>query len=201
MPARALTRVIPVLAALPLAGCGLTDPYQQHSPAATTAATTTAATAGRPDQGDPAPERGGTIPTAAQAAQNRLAVDAAKGTPQATLERYAAIYLNWSAANVIAVQHRLAAVSLGQARAQALQAAASAARDPELARSHVANHGQVIAISPGRGPAGGRWVIVTSEQTSGQGDYAGLPPTLHITYAQVTRTRSGWVVSGWAPQN
>ena len=102
---------------------------------------------------------------------------------------------------MIAIQHQLAAISLGQARAQAQQAAVSAARDPQLATSRVANRGRVIAIAPGQADAAGQWVIVTSEQTTGQGDYQGLPATLHIIYAQLTSTRQGWVVSGWQPQN
>ena len=44
-------------------------------------------------------------------------------------------------------------------------------------------------------------MIVTSELTTGGGDYAGLPPTLHIIYANVTNTPGGWVVNGWQPQN
>ena len=84
----------------------------------------------------------------------------------------------------------LAAISLGQAKAQALQAAASAARDTQLLKSRVANGGSVVAITRGRGPAAGEWVLVTREQTTGQDDYAGLPPTLHVIYAQLTDTRT-----------
>ena len=127
---------------------------------------------------------------------------AGRPTPEAALERYATTYLNWNAAHVIAIQHQLAAISLGQARAQAQQAVAvSAARDPQLTTSQVANRGRVIAIAPGQADATGQWVIVTSEQTTGQGDYQDLPATLHIIYAQLTNTRQGWVISGWQPQN
>ena len=44
-------------------------------------------------------------------------------------------------------------------------------------------------------------MLVTREQTTGQGDYAGLPPTLHVIYAQLTATANGWVVTRWQPQN
>ena len=40
-------------------------------------------------------------------------------------------------------------------------------------------------IAPGQGSAAGLWVIVTRETTTGEGDYAGLPPTDHVTDAQV----------------
>lgn len=183
-----------------LAGCaGLTNPYQGSStgPQRTIAtAPTTAA-----NSGDPAPERGGTLSARAQAALARLANDAARPTPQAALERYALLYANWNAATVVAHQQQLAAISLGQARAQALQAAASLARDPKLTGSHVANTGAVVAIAQGTAAAAGQWVIVTREQTTGQGDYAGLPPTLHVIYAQLTRTQHGFVVEQWQAQS
>ena len=44
-------------------------------------------------------------------------------------------------------------------------------------------------------------MIVTSERTTGQGDYAGLPAAAHVTYAHVTHTPTGWVISQWSPQN
>jgi hypothetical protein len=197
----ALSHLLAAVAVLAmLGGCGFTNPYQS-SPTHST--TTQAATRTPPpaDQRDPPPERGGMIPPAARAPQSKLAGGAGRPTPHMALERYTAMYLNWTAANVIAAQRRLASISLKQARAQALQAAASAARDPQLTNSHLANHGRVIAVSPGQGDAAGKWVIVTSEQTSGQGDYQGLPPTLHIIYAQLTNTSQGWVISGWLPQN
>jgi hypothetical protein len=201
MPARVPTRLAAATALMTvvLASCGLTDPYQQH---AVISRPTTATPAPPPsDQADPAPERGGTTPQSTHAEQTTLAPDAAQASPQAALARYARIFLNWNVRDVVQVQRRLASISLGQARAQALQAAASAARDGELAASRLANHGQVIALAPGQASAAGRWVIVTSERTTGQGDYQGLPPTQHLIYAQLTRTPAGYVVSQWAPQN
>ncbi len=193
------------LLAVLIAGCGLSNPYQSSTrrppaacptPTATSTSSTTAA-----DFSDPPGERGGTIPHSAQAAQDKLAAGAAASTPQAALKRYADLDINWQAATVAAHQRQLASISLSQARAQALQAAASAARDPLLTHSQVANHGQLIALTPGTGAAASDWVLVTSEHTTGQDNYAGLPPTLHVTYAQVTHTHRGWVVSQWSPQN
>ena len=206
-------RLTPTLlaTALALAGCGISNPYQSTTRTTTSAANTAsrartpaaaASTAtAPPDAGDPVPERGGTIPRRAQATENKLLGGAARPTPEAALKRYATTYLNWNATHVIAIQHQLAAISLGQARAQAQQAAVSAARDPQLTTSQVANRGQVIAIAPGQADATGQWVIVTNEQTTGHGDYQDLPATLHIIYAQLTNTRQGWVISGWQPQN
>jgi hypothetical protein len=190
-------RRAPLLAlALALAGCGIKDPYAGRALPTTTASTSTT-----PQAGDPFPERGGTIPPGAQTAQQQLAAGAGARTPQAALARYAQLEVNWNAGDVGRVQRALAAMSLGQARAEALQAAASDGRDSVLQHSKVANSGTVVGVAQGQGIAVGRWVIVTSESTTGAGAYAGLPAALHVTYATVTHTRSGWIVETWQPQN
>jgi hypothetical protein len=189
--------------ALILAGCGLTDPYtSQHlATTGTSTSTSTASTTATATNADPAPERGGTIPKGAQAAQNNSAAGAGSPTPQAALERYANLDMNWTAHAVAGIQDQLAAISVGEARAQALQASASYGHDRTLQASQVANTGTVIAIAPGQGSAAGLWVIVTRETTTGEGDYAGLPPTDHVTDARVEHTRNGFVVSAWSPQS
>lgn len=191
------------LAAGGLGGCaGITNPYQPKGTARTpTAGLTSTSTTAPADSGDPAPERGGTIPASVGATQNKLANGAASRSPESALERYAELYVNWTAADVTARQRELASISLGQARAQALQAAASAAADTQLPKSRVANSGTVVAIARGQGSAAGDWVVVTREQTTGQGDYAGLPPTLHVIYAQLTATAHGWIVIRWQAEN
>ena len=92
-------------------------------------------------------------------------------------------------------------MSEGTARAAALQAAASYGRDQLLLNGHVANTGTIVSIAAGQGPQHGDWVIVTSEHTTGEGDYAGLPAVAHVTYAHLTHTPTGWVISQWSPQN
>jgi hypothetical protein len=183
---------VALLAAVALAGCSLTAPYspQRPPPRSATAA----------DAGDPPAERGGTIPAAAQLAQSILAPAAAQPTPQQALARYATIAINWNWRTLAATERRLAAISLGQARAQALQTAASASTDTTVSQQRLTNHGRPVSIAPGSGPAAGRWVIVTTEQTTGHGSYAGMPPTLHVTYAQLTHTPAGWIVDRWQPQ-
>jgi len=194
--------LLAVSAAVALAGCGLTDPYTAKQPSKSvpnsTSKSTTRSTVAT--DADPAPERGGTIPAGSRATQSQLAPGAGKLSPESALERYARLYVNWSAPTVAADQRELATISLDQARAQALQAATSYAHDQTLQHSGVANSGHAVAITSSI-TTPGEWVIVTSEQTTGKGDYAALPPTLHVTYAQVTRASSGWVVSEWAPQN
>jgi hypothetical protein len=188
-----------LLVAGELAGCGIADPYQTNGAATRTASTPRATTPA--DAGDPTPERNGTVPAHAQSTFDRVSPGAAGVSPEVALTRYLLLYSNWTAANVAARQRQLAAISVGQARAQALQAAASLARDPELTKSAVSNTGTVVAITAGQGAAAGLWVLVTREQTTGRGDYAGLPPTLHVIFARLTATANGWVVTRWQPQN
>lgn len=190
---RPLTALVILAAAL--GGCGISNPYTSSN--ATTAAAAPPVSTATATDADPTSERGGSIPRAAQ--HNQLSTNAAEPTPQTALERYARLYINWTANTVAAVQHELAAISTGQARAQALQAASSYGHDSTLQASQVANSGSVIAIAAGHGPAAGSWVIVTQETTTGSGDYAGLPPTEHVTDAQLAHTRNGWIVSSWSP--
>jgi hypothetical protein len=197
---RTVVALAALLVAGELAGCaGIANPYQTNGTATSTTSTARATTPA--DAGDPTPERNGTVPPRQQAAIGRVSAGAARTSPQVVLTHYALLYVNWTAGNVAANQRQLAAISLGQARAQALQAAASLARDPERTKSAVSNTGTVVAITGGQAAAVGLWVLVTREQTTGQGDYAGLPPTLHVIYARLTATRNGWVVTAWQPQN
>ena len=189
------------LAAAALTGCGLTNPYQstgRATAASSTNSTTTTSTAA--DALDPRPERGGHIPAAVRAAQDRVSAAAGSSTARDAVIRYATLAINWQAATLAAHERRLAALAIGAARLQAGQQAASAPTDRALIEDRVANHGQVISAQPGVGPARRRWVIVTDEQTTGQDAYRGLPAQLHVTYAITTHTQRGWVISQWAPQ-
>ena len=84
---RILTATLAIVAAVALAGCGLSNPNQaalrsvSTTPAASARTTTTAAA----DSQDPPGERGGTIPKSAQAAQETLAAGAGRATPSAAL--------------------------------------------------------------------------------------------------------------------
>jgi hypothetical protein len=190
---------IVLLTAAAATGVLLSGCLSIHNPDATNQPATRRSTASTATNPTPAPERGGTIPTAARRAQRQLAAGAGANTPIGALERYATVWSNWTAATVIARQRELAGMSLGQARAQAEQAIASLQHDQTLAKSQVANSGQVVAIAPSLHTPG-EWVVVTSETTTGQGDYAGLPATLHVTYAHLTHTSRGYVISQWSPR-
>jgi hypothetical protein len=210
-----LTRLLVSVAfALMLAGCGLSDPYRDHTtqrhpsrvapqtPTPTPPSTLTASgltTAGA--AADPPSERNGTVPAAIKAAANRVSPTAGSPTPRAAVLRYTHLYVNWSSGQLVARQLKLAEISIGAAKLQAKQAAASTTADTQLTADHVTNHGQIVSDQPGSGPAAGKWVIVTTEKTVGAGDYQGLPAAVHVTYATVTHLSSGWVISQWAPQS
>lgn len=168
--------------ALALAGCGITDPYTTTQ--RTSSATSNHKASVPDDDGPSAPDVSATS-------------GAAASSPQAALARYAALYVNWSAATLSADERQLASLSTGQARAQAL--AESNRPASALARYVVSNSGRVVVIAEGRGMERGRWAVVTVEQTNGYGPYEGLPATSHVTWATVARVVQGWVVSGWYP--
>jgi hypothetical protein len=151
--------------------------------------------------GDPIPERGGTVPAGLAGRENAPAAGAAASSPEAALRRYALVYTNWQAATLVAHEHRLAALAVGPARLAALQTAAALGGAGELVAHQVQNTGAVLGIAPGQGAARGRWVVVTQEETSGTGAYAGLPLSLHVTLGRVLRLDGRWVVDEWTPQD
>jgi hypothetical protein len=201
MTRRRLHLASALFASVALTGCGITDPYTHDQPQprpTTTSAPVSATTATVTDPSEPAPSQ----PTTT-AATGVTAGTSSSGaaTPRQALRLYTRLYINWTATTIGAHQRQLAAMSQGTARAAALQAAASYSRDPEFEHSRVANTGTVVSIAAGQGPERGGWVIVTSEHTTGTGDYTGLPPAAHVTYAHLTHTPYGWVINQWSPQN
>jgi hypothetical protein len=115
------------------------------------------------------------------------------------VERFAALYTNWDYRTLAANQRTLAAIAVGPARLQARRTAAGA-RNRQLTQARVWNRGVMIALAPYRDRPGW-WVLVTSEQTGGSGEYASLPATRHLTFALAIRVRGGWAVSAWQPQS
>jgi hypothetical protein len=153
------------------------------------------------DELDPLPERDGTVPKSQVAKENTPATGSTAPSPQAALRRYALTYTNWQATSLPGHERQIASLAVGSARLAAEQTAASQSAAAQLASNHVQNKGVVLAIAPGEGPAHGQWVVVTHEQTTGTGPYAGLPPTPHVTLARTERLRRSWAVSEWLPQN
>jgi len=170
-----------------LAACGLAN--RGGTPTSTTVAS------GTPAQANPG-EQQGTIPASAQTQAPPL--DAAS-SPRAAVERFAAVYVNWTYATLAANQGTLAAQAVGEARAAERQAQAQTGRDTPLRRGHIYNRGSIVTVArAGRGP--GEWVVVTLEQTGGDQEYAGLGASFHVTFADVQRVAGRWAVSSWRPE-
>jgi len=187
MRATLLTQLATLTAAAFVAtGCGLSDPYKSRSGPPTPAGTTSAPRAASPRGAD-----GPRTPSA-----SAVPPSGGAGTPQAALTRFAQLYVNWRAGQLAEHSEELAAISTGQARAQALSLAGRAGA---LERYQVTNTGSVTAIAAGQGPERERFAVVTDETTSGAGPYRGLPATSHVTWATVAHTPNGYVVTGWYP--
>lgn len=134
-------------------------------------------------------------------APQRAAAGYASGAQ--AVRAFAVTYINWDAGTVAARLRRLAAQSIGQARAAMQLAAAQAAGDYELKRGGIANHGVVEAVAPLAGAAS-RFVVVTREATTATltTAYQGLRPAWHVTVATASRVAGDqWVVSGWQPES
>lgn len=170
-----------------LAGCGLADPYQGHPAAPPTGAAAAPPARAAAPHGDDGPR----APTPSLPGSEALA-----STPQAALQRFARLYVNWRATQLPERARQLAALSVDQARGQAH---ALASRATALERYQVTNAGAVTAIAPGKGQEQGRWAVITNETTSGAGPYSGLPATSHVTWATVAETPRGYAVTGWYP--
>lgn len=189
-----------LLALLALGGCGGAPPPASSPLGRSLGAERVAVRRASAPFGDPVTGPGGTVPRSRLAAQDTPGAGAASPTRQAALRRYALAYTNWTASSLSARERLLASLAVGPARLAAEQTAASGSAVASLARSHVENRGVVIAITAGEGAARGQWVVVTQEQTTGTGAYAGLPPSLHVTFARVIRVGHDWTVSEWSPR-
>jgi len=177
----ALTTGAAVTIAIGLSGCANPD-----APAAGIARQETPGNAGEPPAPPPPP-----LPVERPAGAQR--------TAEAAVERFASLYSNWNYRTLAADQRTLAAISVGTARLQARQSAASA-RNQLLAAAHVWNRGEILAATDDRARAGW-WLVVTREQTAGSGEYRSLPRTYHVTLALAVPIDGRWAVSQWQPQD
>ncbi len=185
---RAILPVALLACAAAVTGCGIQDPYDNGK----LVDSVPPKAAGPPAVAPGETDRDGPAPTAPA----QLAATALAPTPQAAITHFARLYINWTAASLPNRARQLAAISIGQARVQALQIAR---RGSALVRYRVTNSGSVVAIARGEGTEHGRWAVITNELTSGVGPYLGLPATSHVTWVIVTQERGGYVVSTWYP--
>lgn len=203
MPARRLTALLAALLVLLAlsAGCGPDDPYSKDN-----------AARDRTQQRDrpkppPAPadptaeppadgELPGTVPQELREAEPTQ-FPGAGGTPRATLRRAAGLYYNWTSATAPEAFRKMAAISVGGARAQLRQVAAQSGIDAQ--QKGVRSRSEVTSMrvtGSGRRRAA---TIVTRDTVTGPG----LPdsgPQYHVTRAQLVQRAGRWVIARWEPQ-
>jgi len=173
-------------AAVLLAGCGLHNPntVSLGSPASTPASSSTTTTS---------------APTATAAASPKSApAPAGSATPQAAIERYAALWCDWTTADLHAHEHQLEAMSVGGARAQE-QLALAAPTQPG-GTTNVTNTCTIESLAQGRGDAAGKWVLVTASHSSTP-NLPALPAQYHVTYITLATAGQRYVVNSWQPQS
>jgi hypothetical protein len=180
-----------LLAAAVLAGCGPDDPYTNDRPNPLPERETA--------QAKTPPPASGELPGHAPRELLDEPTDSpeARESPRATLALAARLYGNWTSANADRQLRRVAALSVGQARAELRQAAAQSSVDNQQrgARSRAS----VEAISVRGQGSRRRGLVITREHIVA----AGLPSEgwrYRVTVAALERRANRWVLSRWAPQ-
>jgi len=181
---RAALAALFAAAAAAFSGCGIKDPLNDPALAPLAAETTAPNEVGVPQNPRP----------------SRSALAAAAPTPIAAIRRFAELYINWRAETLADHRRRLAALSIGDASSAEARAIAETGTDYELHRSHIANRGRIVAITPTIPYRSGVYLVITRERTTGTGIYDELEPAYHLTSATAVRIPGGWAVSQWHPQ-
>jgi hypothetical protein len=118
-------------------------------------------------------------------------------TPERAARRAVLLTGTWTAQNAAVGQKRLATMSVGQARRDALQAAARLPTDPQLAAGHATSTASFAAIvlhGTGRSRSG---LVVTHERLTVNG---ASHERWRVTLVTVVRLDGGWAISRWQPQ-
>jgi hypothetical protein len=182
-----------------LSGCAPEDPYGRQRPAAGSGqrepATAPAVPTSRPGAPPASGELAGTTPRALLAEPARF--PAAGTTPKATLARAARLYGNWTSASAAHRLERIAALTVGQARAELRQAAAQAGTDPQQRGAR--GRASVEAIDLDGHGQRRRALVITRELVAAP-DLPSEGWRYRITVAVVERRASKWVISRWLPQ-
>jgi type IV secretory pathway VirB10-like protein len=175
-----MTRATAVLLlALAAVGCG--DPYAQpdHQP---------------PPQPPPGEQPARKLPSRAE----HVDPEELAATPEDAARRAAELTTNWTGGSAARQYRELARVTIGDARRQALEAAARLQTDPQLAAPGARSTATVEAVA-NRHPSDARreLLVVTRERVSADG----LDETRwRVTLATAERRSGGWALSRWEPQ-
>ena len=200
-------RFTPLLAVAALvAGCA--DPYQQKRPVRDEAADRPVGQrqpAPAPNPSTPAkprlpdPPASGELPgqVPAELADEPTRFPEAGQRPQQTLALGARLYGNWTSANAAERFRAIAALSVGQARAELRQAAAQSATDPQ--QQGLRSQASIEAIKIDGAGRERRALIATRQKVVGPG----LPAAgwrYQVTTVRLQQRAGKWVIARWTPQ-
>jgi hypothetical protein len=192
-----LTLLAVLVAALTVAGCAPDDPYQQErtQPSSTPPA--------RVSEGRhvplPDPPADGELPgrVTAELVAEPTRFPEAGHTPQGTLALAARLYGNWSSTTARSQLRRIAALSVGQARAELRQAAAQAGADPQQRRARSRASVEALDVD-GSGPR--RTALIVTRERLHARDLPDQGWRYQVTTAQLERRGARWVISQWLAQ-
>ena len=198
MTARLSLRIAAVLTALLITGCAPADPYSDEGASTGPRIQPDAAPNGQAAIA-PKPPKTGELPGHAprELLDQRARFPRAGQTPEATLERAALLYGNWTSASVASRLRQMAALTIGQAHAELSQAAAQALTDRQQSGVHSSATVEATSVQD----AGQRRValVVTRERiTAPDLPHAGW--RYQVTTAALERRADGWVIFRWTPQ-
>lgn len=192
MRRRATIAVLLVLAAIVCVGCGVADPYNEKTEATETSAS-------RPRL--PRPSADGEQPVQATGTEPGAGspAEVASGTPAEVARQVATLAENWSSATAPRAFSELAAVSVGAARTEFRQVAATARTDVQETLGYDKSQATVESVAV-KGNGDTRHAIVVVHRRISSSELPNLPAEYKVTLITLRRLPGGWAVSSWAPQ-
>jgi hypothetical protein len=175
---------------LVLAGCAVSDPYENHSARPTPAPRA-------PGNGGPPGEshEAGPAPVPAPVALPRRG---GARSARSAAAAFARAWTNWSWRTIRTSGRARAALAAGELRRRVLQDTRAARTDRTLARDRIVNHGEVLAVDARvRGGVGTAYAVV--RETNAADGIAVIGDTVMRVYRAELRRSSlgGWFVTAW----
>jgi hypothetical protein len=192
MKVRILTTA--VVAAATLAGCGISDPYNDDSGQSKRVDRS----APELPKADPDGYLPGTIPEELREPEPK-SFPGAGTTPERTLERAAELYGNWTSETAPEVFDEIVALSVGDARAQLRSIASQARTDIQQTAAGTTSTATVEAVEV-RGEGDRRkGLAVTRARVRGE-NLSEQGAQYYVTTAVLERRGDRWVIAEWTPQ-
>jgi hypothetical protein len=131
------------------------------------------------------------------AISSQHAAGALPNTPQQAARLGAQLQGNWTSTSAAAQQRRFAAISVGQARLDARQAAAEIPTDPQIQGGHARSTATVAAVIITGAGTVRRAMVVTHESVRATRVH---DIKWRVTLARLRRIDGGWAIETWEPQ-